>query len=257
MRVGILSAILGGLLTTTTAAAAGSVEGQRQDGGLLSRTVEVGATSYTYQVYVPAALRGKQNLPVILFLHGIGQRGTGGFLTTDGVKGAMLSHYLEKVPAIILLPQCRRGSYWSDPVMDQMVTGALAQTVAEFKADPSRLYLAGVSLGGYGAWHLAAEHPGKFAAVVSICGGSPLSEGERFNSIARRVGQTPVWVFHGSDDRVVPVTESRRMVEAIKANRGNVRYNEYEGVGHNVWLKVLTERELLPWMLRQHLSGKS
>ena len=112
-------------------------------------------------------------------------------------------------------------------------------------------------MGGYGAWHLAAEHPHKFAAIVSICGGSPLYEGERFNAIARRVGKTPVWVFHGSDDRVVPVTESRQMVEALKANKGDVRYNEYEGVGHNVWLKVLTERELLPWMLRQHLSVTS
>ncbi|HVG31646.1 MAG TPA: alpha/beta hydrolase-fold protein [Pyrinomonadaceae bacterium] len=252
MRNGILSVILGGLLTTT-AAAAGSAEAQQGE-GLLNRTVNVGATSYTYQVYVPAHLRGKQNLPVILFLHGIGQRGTGGFLSTDGVKGAMLRHYLEKVPAIILLPQCRRGSYWSDPVMDQMVTASLAQTVAEFKADPSRLYLTGVSMGGYGAWHLASEHPNMFAAIVSICGGSPLYEGERFNKIARRVGKTPVWVFHGSDDRVVPVTESRQMVEALKANKGNVRYNEYEGVGHNVWLKVLAERELLPWMLKQQLS---
>ncbi len=257
MRVGILSAILGGLLTTTAAAAAGAAEGQREDGGLLSRTVKVGATSYTYEVYVPAELQGKQNLPVILFLHGIGQRGSGGFLAVDGVKGAMLRHYLEKVPAIILLPQCRKGSYWSDPVMDQMVTGAISQTVSEFHADPSRLYLTGVSMGGYGAWHLASEHPGKFAAVVSICGGSPVYEGERFNSIARRVGRTPVWVFHGADDRVVPVTESRQMVEALKANQGNVRYNEYEGVGHNVWLKVLTERELLPWMLSQRLSVKA
>jgi predicted peptidase len=256
MRNGILSVILGGLLTT--AAAAGSAEAaQGQGDGLLNRTVKVGATSYTYQVYVPAELRGKQNLPVILFLHGIGQRGTGGFLQNDGVKGAMLRHYLEKVPAIILLPQCRRGSYWSDPVMDQMVTASLAQTVAEFKADPSRLYLTGVSMGGYGAWHLASEHPNRFAAIVSICGGSPLYEGERFNSIARRVGKTPVWVFHGSDDRIVPVTESRQMVEALKSNKGNVRYNEYEGVGHNVWLKVLAERELLPWMLRQQLSVTS
>lgn len=255
MRNGILSVILGGLLTTT-AAAAGSAQAQQGE-GLLNRTVKVGATSYTYQVYIPAHLRGKENLPVILFLHGIGQRGTGGFLTTDGVKGAMLRHYLEKAPAIILLPQCRRGSYWSDPVMDQMVTATLAQTVAEFKADTSRLYLAGVSMGGYGAWHLAAEHPNRFAAIVSICGGSPLSEGERFNAIARRVGKTPVWVFHGSDDRIVPVTESRQMVEALKANKGNVRYNEYEGIGHNVWLKVLSERELLPWMLRQQRSGTS
>ena len=253
MHAGILSLILGGLITTT--ASAGIAQGQ--DKGLLSRKVAVGATSYTYQVYVPQSLRGKQKVPVILFLHGIGQRGEGGFLPTSGVKGSMMQGYLEKVPAIILLPQCRKGSYWTDPLMDRMVMQSLEQTIAEFGADPERLYLAGVSMGGYGTWHLASEHPGKFAAIVSICGGSPLREGDRFASVARRVGQTPTWVFHGEADRIVPVSESRQMVEAIKAIKGNVRYSEYEGVGHNVWLNALGERELLPWLLMQRLHGSS
>lgn len=134
---------------------------------------------------------------------------------------------------------------------------SLEQTIAEFGADPERLYLAGVSMGGYGTWHLASEHPRKFAAIVSICGGSPLREGDRFASVARRVGQTPTWVFHGEADRIVPVSESRQMVEAIKAIKGNVRYSEYEGVGHNVWLNALGERELLPWLLMQRLHGAS
>ena len=75
--------------------------------------------------------------------------------------------------------------------------------------------------------------------------------------IAQRVGTTPAWVFHGEDDRVVPVSESRQMVEAIKAIKGSVRYSEYEGVGHNVWLNALGERELLPWLLMQRLHGAS
>ncbi|MBA3765450.1 MAG: dienelactone hydrolase family protein [Acidobacteria bacterium] len=249
-----MSLILGGLITTTTASAEIA---QGQDKGLLSRNVTVGATSYTYQVYVPQSLRGKQKVPVIVFLHGIGQRGAGGFLPASGVKGSMAQHYLEKVPAIILLPQCRKGSYWTDPLMDRMVMQSLEQTVAEFGADPERLYLAGVSMGGYGTWHLASEHPGKFAAIVSICGGSPLREGDRFASVARRVGHTPVWVFHGAADSVVPVSESRQMVEALKGIKGNVRYSEYEGVGHNVWLNALGERELLPWLLMQRLHGAS
>lgn len=253
MHTGILSLILGGLITTTASAEMA----QGQDKGLLSRNVTLGATSYTYQVYVPQSLRGKQKVPVIVFLHGIGQRGAGGFLPSSGVKGSMVQHYLEKVPAIILLPQCRRGSYWTDPLMDRMVMQSLEQTVAEFNADTERLYLTGVSMGGYGTWHLAAEHPGKFAAIVSICGGSPLREGDRFASVARRVGHTPVWVFHGAADSVVPVSESRQMVEAMKALKGNVRYSEYEGVGHNVWLNALGERELLPWLLMQRLHSAS
>jgi predicted peptidase len=252
MRVGFLSLILGGLLTT-----AGSATAEGQENGLLNRTVKVGATSYAYQVYVPKSLRGQAKAPVILFLHGIGQRGAGGFLPTEGIQGNMVRHYLEQVPAILLLPQCRKETYWSTPEMDKMVTGALEQTVGEFDADPTRLYLTGVSMGGYGAWYLASEHPGRFAALVSICGGSPLRTGDRFTPVARRVAHTPVWVFHGSADKVVPVSESREMVEALKALKGNVRYSEYEGVGHNVWLKALNEKELLPWLLKQRLSGAS
>src|SRR5215210_1354699 len=253
MHNGILSLILGGLITTGASAEIA----QGQDKGLLSRNVTVGSDSYTYQVYVPQSLRGKQRLPVILFLHGIGQRGAGGFLPSSGVKASMMQHYLEKVPAIILLPQCRRGSYWTDPLMERMVMQSLEQTVAEFNADPERLYLTGVSMGGYGTWHLASEHPGKFAAIVSICGGSPLREGDRFATVARRVGHTPAWVFHGAADTVVPVSESRQMVEAMRAIKGNVRYSEYEGVGHNVWLNALGESELLPWLLKQRLHSAS
>jgi predicted peptidase len=114
-----------------------------------------------------------------------------------------------------------------------------------------RALLIGVSLGGYGAWHFAAEHAGRFASVVPICGGSPERDADRFMRIARQIGSTPVWIFHGADNRIVPVGESRKMVEALKAAGGNVRYNEYPNVGHNVWLNVLAEKELLPWLLKQ------
>jgi predicted peptidase len=107
-------------------------------------------------------------------------------------------------------------------------------------------------MGGFGAWHLAAAHPGKFAALVSICGGSPLTGGDRFTPVARKVGRTPVWVFHGSGDRLVPVAESRRMVEALKSVEGSrVRYTEYEGAGHSVWLNAAAEPGLMPWLIAQ------
>lgn len=247
MRALVLPLMLGGFLAAGSSAAA-----REPKSGLLTRTVTVGEESYTYQVFVPARLAGQRNLPVILFLHGIGQRGEGGLIPADGTAGAFARQYLEQVPAVALIPQCRKGRYWHDPEMERMVMAELEQTREEFGADPKRLYLAGVSMGGFGAWHLAAEHPGKFAAVVSICGGSPLTAGDRFAPIARKVGRTPVWVFHGSEDRVVPVSESRRMVEALKSLEGSrVRYSEYEGVGHNVWLKALAEPGLLPWLLGQ------
>jgi predicted peptidase len=250
MRKLLFSLLMGGVSAFTSPTL---VDGQTS--GLLTRTVKLGNESYSYQVYVPAKLQGQGKLPVILFLHGIGQRGEGGFVPDKGAAATLTKGYLEQVPAIILLPQCRKDRYWSDPEMTRLVTASLDQTVTEFNADRGRLYLTAVSMGGYGAWTMAAENPGKFAAIVSICGGSPLQSGDRFTPIAQRVGKTPVWVFHGEDDKVVPVSESRQMVEALKAINGNqVRYSEYKGVGHNVWLKALAEAELLPWILAQHLG---
>jgi predicted peptidase len=250
MHVLILPLLLSGLLGAGSPAAAR--DGKEAKSGLLTRTVSVGGESYTFQVFVPASLAGKRDVPVIVFLHGIGQRGEGGFLPAGGAAGGFVRQYLEQIPAVALLPQCRRGKYWHDPEMERMVMAELEQTASEFSADPKRLYLAGVSMGGFGAWHLAAEHPGKFAAVVNVCGGSTLTSGDRFTPVARKIGRTPVWVFHGSEDRVVPVTESRGMVEALKRVEGSrVRYSEFEGVGHNVWLNVAAEPGLLPWLLAQ------
>lgn len=249
MNKGLFSLLVGGLL-------AGSGADAAQDGksGLLKRSVKIDQHSYSYQIYFPPGYQAGQKLPVIIFLHGIGQRGEDGFVPEGGAGGALVNRYLSQVPAIILLPQCRAGVYWSDPQMDLMVMQELEETLKEFGADAERIYLTGVSMGGYGVWHLASEHPERFAAIISICGGSPLRNGDRFGAIARRVGSTPAWVFHGADDRVVAVTESRQMVEALKKEKGNVRYSEYAGVGHNVWLKALAEKELLPWLLEQRLQ---
>jgi predicted peptidase len=240
--------LLGGMSISVS-----SVHAQEQRSGLLTRSVKVGAATYDYQIYVPAKIREQAKPPVILFLHGIGQRGEGGFVPAEGGANAIMRSYLEQIPAIVLLPQCRRGRYWHDPEMERMVAESLRQTVSEFGADEERLYLSGVSMGGFGAWHIAAKHPGRFAALVPICGGSTLVAADRFTPIAQGVGKTPVWVFHGADDPIVPVSESRQMVAALKATGGNVRYNEYAGVGHNVWLKVLAEPELMPWILSQRL----
>lgn len=236
--------VLGGLLSAATPSKGGRLE---------TRTARVGATDYAYQVHVPASV--KDAPPVIVFLHGIGQRGAGGFVPESGAPGALLRGYLSKVPAVILLPQCRADSYWSDPFMDEMVMTALSQTESEFEADPARLYLTGVSMGGYGVWHLASQHPGRFAALVSVCGGvHGRDDDDRFRSVAEKVRKTPAWLFHGADDRVVPVTESRRMTAALRAVGGDVKYSEYPGVGHAVWTQVFAERRLMPWLLSQRLA---
>ncbi|HVF43929.1 MAG TPA: dienelactone hydrolase family protein [Pyrinomonadaceae bacterium] len=232
--------VLGGLLSAAAPSKGGRLE---------TRTARVGANDYAYQVHAPAS--AGDSPPVIVFLHGIGQRGSGGFLPESGAAAVLVRRYLARVPAVVLLPQCRAGSYWSDPFMDEMVMTALSQTESEFKADDARLYLTGVSMGGYGVWHLASGHPGRFAALVSVCGGVHGRDAGRFDSVAEKVGETPAWLFHGADDRVVPVTESRQMTAALKGVGGNVKYSEYPGVGHAVWTQVFAERGLMPWLLSQ------
>jgi predicted peptidase len=243
-----LLSLLGNLLTTAVS------KSGKQQGKIETRTVRVATEDFNYQIYVPAKIESGEKLPVMIFLHGIRERGSGGFVPSEGAAGAVVRHYLAQVPAIVLLPQCRQGSYWSDPTMDEMVMNALTETIEKFGADEKRVYLIGVSMGGYGVWHFAAAYPEKFAALVSICGGSSIQSGDRFTALARQVGKTPAWLFHGADDRVVPVSESRQIVEALKANGGNLKYDEYKGVGHNVWFNVLGEKDLLSWILAQRLK---
>lgn len=246
MRNELLS-VLGGLFSAVS-------NGGKRQGNVERRTIQIDSENYDYQIYVPPGAENQQNLPIIVFLHGIGERGTGGFVPTDGSYAAIVRHYLAQVPALILLPQCRPGKYWSDAAMDEMLMRQLAQTVEEFQADARRIYLIGVSMGGYGVWHFAARHAGRFAALVSICGGSSIMTGDRFSALAEKVGKTPAWLFHGAEDRIVSVTESRSIVKALESAGGNVKYSEYAGVGHHIWVNALAEKDLLAWLLAQHLE---
>ena len=237
---------LGGLFSTNFLASVGKRQGE-----FLTRSVNLDAEDFVYQAYAPFKAKEAKDLPLIVFLHGIRERGSNGFLNTEGALTQILKQYLKQVPAIVLLPQCRFGKYWTDEIMEEMVMRQIEQTSAEFSIDAKRIYLIGVSMGGYGVWHLAARFPEKFAALVSICGGSPLMTGERFAPIAEKVARIPAWVFHGADDAVVSVIESGEMVKAIEGIGGSVKYSEFPNVGHNVWLNALGERDLLSWILRQ------
>lgn len=224
-----------------------------EQGEILDRTLKMDGENFIYQLYLPPQIKNKiKNLPLLIFLHGIRERGTDGFVS--GMFGTVVKQYLKQIPAIVLLPQCRPNKYWSDPQMDKMVLREIEEVSQEFDTDAKRKYLLGVSMGGYGVWHFAAEHPNNFAALVSICGGSPLTTGNRFSEIAGKIAQTPAWLFHGAEDKVVQVSESRNLVAAIKKNNGDVKYTEYPNVGHNVWLNALGEKDLIPWLLSQKLE---
>src|SRR5260370_5788666 len=159
------------------------------------------------------------------------------------------------------MPQCAKGKWWTDAEMDAQALAALDQSVKEFHGDADRIYLTGLSMGGYGSWSLAAKYPAKWAAAVVVCGGIRIrraqtveeSTADPYAEAAKRIGEKlPVWVFHGGDDPTVPVTEARNMVEALKSVGSAVKYTEYEGVKHNSWDKAYAEPDLPVWLFAQH-----
>ncbi len=229
------------------------ISGEDQ-GDFLNHEISLDGENYTYQLYLPPNAKSAENekLPLMIFLHGIRERGNGGYIS--GMFSQIIKQYLKDIPAIIMFPQCRPNVYWSDPTMDKMVIRQIEAVENEFVVDEKRKYLVGVSMGGYGVWSFGSEYPDTFAALVSICGGSPLANGNRFLPIAEKIGKTPAWLFHGSEDNVVQVSESRNMAAAIKENDGNVKYTEYEGIGHNVYLNAIGEKELMTWILSQKLG---
>jgi predicted peptidase len=153
--------------------------------------------------------------------------------------------------------------------MQAMALKTLDLSSKEFNGDPEHTYLTGLSMGGYGSWAIASSNPHKFAAIAVICGGVlvpqriaeqlkiPATQGaDPYTPVAQKIGKTPVWIFHGAVVSVVPVSESRKMNEALKATGGNVKYTEYEGVNHNSWEKAYAEAEFFNWLLAQKLEAK-
>ena len=239
---------------------AGSLQ-ERPD--FLERTISIGQTTYRYQVFLPLGWRRGEVWPVILFLHGNGERGNDGLRQTRVGIGPVIRRNPEKVPAIVLLPQCRKGMWWTHREMETLALSILEVSLQEFNGDPARTSLTGISMGGYGTWNLAARYPGKFVALAPICGGVLPPPGVRipeghppvefsvapYREMAKRIGDTPVWIFHGTDDQRVPVSESRKMAEAIQLAGGGVRYSEYAGIGHNSWENAYDEPDFFQWIL--------
>ncbi len=249
---------------------ASPVFARKPETGFLDRTITVEGATYKYQVFLPENWSTNQKWPIILFLHGAGERGSDGLVQTDVGIGTAVRKDRTRFPAVIVIPQCKSGDWWSAPDMQALALATLAAATKEFKGDPKRTYLTGLSMGGYGSWALAAKYPGKFAAVVPICGGivPPKSLLDKFpemaknfypddpksySEVAAKIGKTPVWIFHGGADPVVPVEYSQKMNDALKAAGGDVHYTEFPGVGHESWNKAYAEPDLMTWMLSKSL----
>ena len=186
----------------------------------------------------------KDNLPLIIQLHGAGERGTGNEeLEKVDVHG--FSEYLKNAEhnCIVVMPQCPENSFWAARV--ESIIEFVESLIIEYKADPDRVYLTGLSMGGFGTWYAAMARPDLFAAIAPVCGG-----GMAWNA---NMLTMPVWAFHGVCDPIVSVTQSDEMVSKLKELNADVKYSRLDGVSHNAW-DYTYNKELMEWLLSKKRS---
>ncbi len=208
----------------------------RQRPARLERKVDV---AMDYLIYLPKDYESQEAWPLLLFLHGAGERGNNLELVKKHGPPKRIAGG-EDFPFIVVSPQCPPGRHWQPSEL-----AALLDEVCEkHRVDEDRIYVTGLSMGGFGTWALANYLPDRLAAIVPICGG-----GERH--WVRNFTHLPVWVFHGAKDTAVPLARSEQMVEALKAAGGNVKFTVYPDAGHDSWTETYNNPELYTWLLQQ------
>ncbi len=217
--------------------------------------------TWHYRVFAPVRRNGRP--PVILFLHGSGERGHDNKKQLAlGLGPHVLSH-ADTFPSIVVFPQAPPDEYWvGEP--GHAAIAALDAATAEFDGDPARIYLTGLSLGGTGTWWLGRHYAQRFAALVPICGWATPPElmGDLASAPAARdtdpiaeaaqeLAHVPIWTFHGSRDSIVPPSQSRRMAEALRVAGADVRYTEFPDADHNSWDAAYATPGLWDWLFAQ------
>lgn len=205
-----------------------------------------------YRLLKPKDLKENQKYPVVLFLHGMKERGNDNeqqlnFITTPFLNEKNRNEF----PCFVVVPQCPENELWSYPNWynepeepTKTVIKLLDSLAALPTVDNKRIYVMGLSMGGYGTWYLLTRYPDRFAAAIPICGGGDWSQAGNFAHV-------PIWAFHGAKDKIVDPDQSRRMVEVLKKIGGKPRYTEYRKAGHDCWTQVFVEPELFVWLFNQ------
>lgn len=225
-------------------------------------------TRLPYRLYVPEAARTcgneaasdrEKKYPVILFLHGAGERGHDNEANLSYIDKVFASERFQKEhPCYVIVPQCEENFRWCETdwtlpyhMMPEKMSvylsaaNELLDSIAALPdADPNRLYVTGMSMGGFGTWDIITRYPNKFAAAMPICGGADETKACRIKGVSIRA-------FHGSADRLVKVERSRNITRAIKACGGTkIEYTEFQGMGHLIWDKVYSNYGNLEWLMQ-------
>jgi predicted peptidase len=208
----------------------------------------------------PDKATARHDWPLIFFLHGAGERGSAvhdvarqglpKILSTDAELTAAERRIGRDVAGrfIVVAPQCPHYEVWDEHRLLRL----LDRVVAEYPVDARRVYLTGLSMGGFGAWTLGLRHPARFAALAAICGGGRIADvAEAVKSHAAALRAMGIWAFHGANDRVVPIEESQRVVDALHAaGMAHVKFTIYPEAEHDAWTPTYANRELYTWMLK-------
>jgi predicted peptidase len=224
-------------------------------GHFVAHTISVDGAERRYQVWLPASYDKSRRWPAILFLHGAGERGDDGVAQTRVGLGHALSDGKVDPQAIVVFPQCPLGGHWSGPAQ-RIAVAALEQVIEDYSIDLKRVSLTGISMGGAGTWSLAYHQARRFSAIAPVCGWVRRPPNlmdladvvDRYDTLAQRLGKLPIWIFHGSADNVVPVSESRSMADALGANAA---YTEFPGVMHNSWDPAYETTGVVEWLVKQ------
>jgi predicted peptidase len=223
------------------------------------RTFQDGEFTLPYRLLQPKDYDPNRKYPLVVFLHGAGERGADNEKQlVHGMSDFASDEIMGKYPAFVIAPQCPEGMKWVEidwtlesHTMPERPSVPLAATLKlipalakEFSLDASMIYVTGLSMGGYGTWDLLQRHPEIFAAGAPICGGGD-------PAYATRLKDVPIWAFHGDQDQAVKVRRSREMIDAIKAAGGSPKYTEYPGVAHDSWTQTYRDPALYEWLFAQ------
>ena len=204
---------------------------------------KVSSLGIHYLLYLPADYSQGKKLPLMLFLHGSGERGKNLELLKKYGPPKVVETKMD-LPFIIVSPQCPKGSYWKA----ELLMALLDEVIKETAADQERIYATGVSMGGYGTWDLATTYPEKFAAIIPICGGG-------VEESAGKIKHLPVWTFHGAKDNIVPLATTQAMVNELNRIGGNVMFTIYPDAAHDSWTETYDNDKVYEWLLKQRRSS--